>query len=123
MSPITEHPDEAWEFIKFMTSEDAMRRWATAFDFTPPNVSLLEDPAFTENPEQASVAYTILNQKMYSLSHYPNNAELESILRSYIQAAYLQEMAPAEALAGAAAEWDPILEEYLADNWWAQWLP
>lgn len=118
----SEHPEEAWEFVKFMTSEDSMRRWATAFDFTPPNVSLLEDPEFTNLPGQAVVAYTILNQKMYSLSHYPNNAELESILRSYLQAAYLEEMTPAEALAGVAAEWDPILEEFQGDDWWAQWV-
>jgi ABC-type glycerol-3-phosphate transport system substrate-binding protein len=122
MSPDTEHPEEAWEFIKFMISDDSMRRWATAFDFTPPNVTLLEDPEFTSNPDQAAVAYTILNQTMYSLSHYPNNAELESILRSYIQAAYLEDMAPDEALAMAAAEWDPILVEYQGDDWWAQWL-
>jgi len=122
MSPMTEHPQAAWEFIKFMTSDDVMRRWATAFDFTPPNVMLLGDPTFTENPEQAAVAYTILNQEMYSLSHYPNNAELESILRSYIQGAYLEDMTPEEALTGAAAEWDQILEEYQVDNWWAQWL-
>lgn len=122
MSAITEHPDEAWEFIKFMVSDDVMRRWATAFEFTPPNVTLLEDPAFASDPEQQVVAYAILNQKMYSLSHYPNNAELESILRSYIQAAYLQVMTPEEALAAAAEEWDPILEQFQDDQWWDQWL-
>jgi ABC-type glycerol-3-phosphate transport system substrate-binding protein len=105
-----------------MTSDDAMYRWATVFDFTPPNIALYDDPAFADNPEQASVAYAILNQVGYSLAHYPNSSELESILRSYIQAAYLQDMTPEEALAGAAAEWDPVLEEYQPDDWWAQWL-
>lgn len=122
MSPLTEHPDEAWEFIKFMISDESMARWAGEFGFTPPNVTLLEDPEFLADPEQATVAYSILNQTMYSLSHYPNNAELESILRSYIQAAYLGDMEPAEALEMAAAEWDPILEEYQGDEWWDQWL-
>jgi multiple sugar transport system substrate-binding protein len=122
MSPVSEYPEAAWEFIKFMTSDDAMYRWATVFDFTPPNIALYDDPAFADNPEQASVAYAILNQVGYSLAHYPNSSELESILRSYIQAAYLQDMTPEEALAGAAAEWDPVLEEYQPDDWWAQWL-
>jgi ABC-type glycerol-3-phosphate transport system substrate-binding protein len=122
ISPMTEHPEAAWEFVKFMVSDDSMARWSTSLGFTPPNISLLESPEFADDPEQAVVAYSIINQKMYSLSHYPNNAELESILRSYIQAAYLQEMTPEEALSMAAAEWDPILMEYQADQWWDQWL-
>jgi len=123
MSPKTKYPDAAWEFIKFMVDDPQMRRWALALGFTPPNITLLNSPGFADNPDQAVVGYTILNQKMYSLSHYPNNAELESILRSYIQAAFLQDMTPEEALAGAAAEWDPILAEFQADKWWGQWLP
>ncbi len=122
ISPLSKHPEAAWEFIKFMVAPENIRRWAEAFDFTPPNVSILEDPAWLADPEQAAVAYAMLNQKMYPLSHYPEGPDLESILRSYIQAAYLQDMTPEEALAAAAAEWDPILEKYVEDNWWAAWL-
>jgi hypothetical protein len=59
---------------------------------------------------------------MYPLAHYPDSSNLESVLRSYIQAAYLQEQTPEEALAGAAAEWDVTLQDYVADDWWAAWV-
>jgi multiple sugar transport system substrate-binding protein len=122
ISPDSENPDAAWEFVKFMVSEDSMRYWTSAFDFTPPNISILEDPAFTEgNPEQLAVAYAMLNQKMYPLAHYPESSDLESVLRSYIQAAYLESMTPEEALAAAADEWDAVLTNYVADDWWAAW--
>jgi ABC-type glycerol-3-phosphate transport system substrate-binding protein len=122
ISPKSKNPDAAWEFIKFMVSEESMRAWTSAFYFTPPNVSILNDPEFLKDPEQAATAYAMLNQKMYPLAHYPDSSNLESILRSYIQAAYLQQSTPADALAGAAAEWDAALEGYLSDNWWAAGL-
>jgi multiple sugar transport system substrate-binding protein len=122
ISPKSKNPDAAWEFIKFMVSEESMRAWTSAFYFTPPNVVILNDPEFLKDPDQAATAYAMLNQKMYPLAHYPDSSNLESILRSYIQAAYLQQSTPADALAGAAAEWDAALEGYLSDNWWAAWL-
>jgi len=121
MSPKSQHQQEAWEFMKFMTSDESMRYWTSNFYFTPPNVNILQDPEFLKDPDQAATAYAMLNQKMYPLSHYPDSANLESILRSYIQAAYLMDQTPEEALAGAAAEWDPILQQYQGDNWWAAW--
>ena len=122
ISPKSKNPEAAFEFIKFMVSEESMRAWTSAFYFTPPNVSILEDPEFLNDPEQAATAYAMLNQKMYPLAHYPDSSNLESVLRSYIQAAYLQEQTPEEALAGAAAEWDVTLQDYVADDWWAAWV-
>jgi ABC-type glycerol-3-phosphate transport system substrate-binding protein len=117
----SKHPEEAFEFIKFYVSDDIMRRWTAAIAFTPPNINILKDPAFTSDPEQAAVAYAMLNQKMYPLSHYPDNSNLESILRGYIQAVYLEEMTPEEAVAGAAAEWDSVLKGFVGDDWWDIW--
>lgn len=122
ISPKSKNPDAAWEFIKFMVSEESMRAWTSAVYFTPPNVTILQDPEFLKDPEQAATAYAMLNQKMYPLAHYPDSSNLESALRSYIQAAYLLQSSPAEALKGAAAEWDLTLEKYVSDNWWAAWL-
>lgn len=121
ISPGSKHQPEAWEFIKFMVASENIRKWAEAFSFTPANVDLLEDPTFTANPDQAAVAHAMLTQKMYPLSHYPDNADLEGKLRTYLQAVYLQQMQPKEALDAAAGEWNPILQEYVGDNWWAAW--
>ena len=122
ISPDSKHVEESWEFIKFMVTEDSMRKWTAAVDFTPPNVSLLTDTEYlADNPELEIVAWVMMNQKMYPLAHYPDNFNLESILRNYIQASYLEISTPGEALAGAEAEWNEILKEYQADEWWAAW--
>ncbi len=123
ISPKSKNPDAAWEFIKFMVDSKNIRQWAEKFSFTPANIDILKDPTFTSNPDQKAVAAAMLNQKMYALSHYPDNADLEGKLRTYLQAAYLGKMTPKDALTKAAAEWDPILTKYQADNWWAAWLP
>jgi ABC-type glycerol-3-phosphate transport system substrate-binding protein len=123
ISPLTKHPDAAWEFVKFMTSTEAMRRWAVDYDFLPANVSLLNDPAFFEAaPEQRVVADVLKTQRQWPLAHYPESFDLESILRSYMQAVYLGDMTAKDALSAAAAEWDPILQKYVADDWWSAWL-
>ena len=121
ISPLTEHPEEAWEFVKFLISDDVMKRWAMAGSFTPGNVNVLNDPEFLENPENAKVKYMLDNYKIWPLSHYPDNANLESVLRTYLQAAYLGDMTPEEALDGAAAEWNTVLEDYQEDDWWDVW--
>ncbi len=123
ISPKSKNPDAAWEFIKYMVATPNIRKWADAFSFTPANIDILKDSAFTANADQKPVAAAMLNQKMYALSHYPDNADLEGKLRTYLQAAYLGKMTPKDALTKAAAEWDPVLTKYQKDNWWAAWLP
>lgn len=117
----SKHPDEAWEFLKYMMSDEVMKKWALAASFTPANVNVLKDPEFLANQEQATIAWILDNYEIYPLSHYPDNANLESSLRTYIQAAYLGSSTPQEALDGAAAEWDVVLEKYQGDDWWAFW--
>ncbi len=121
MASKTKHPEEAWEFLKFMTSDDIMKRWALAASFVPGNKAVLSDPEFLANPENATVVYMLENYKIWPLSHYPDNANLEAILRSYLQAAYLGKMTPKEALDAAAAEWDKVLLDFQAEEWWAIW--
>lgn len=119
----SEHPEAAWEFIKFMVSDESMRRWALGGGFSPPNISLAEDPTYlADDPEVETVAHVLQTQRIFPLSHYPEGYSLESILRAYQQAAYTMDMTPEDALAAAAAEWDPVLEEYVAYNWWDAWL-
>lgn len=122
MSAITEHPEEAWEFMKYLASDEVQKRWAMAANWQPGNVAVLNDPEFTAKPSNATVAWIMNNYKITPLSHYPNNAILEAALRTYIQASYLQDMTPQEALEGAAMEWNTDLKKYQNDDWWNLWL-
>lgn len=121
MSPMTRHPDEAWEFMKYLASDPVQKRWAMAAGWQPGNVAVLNDPEFAANESNATVAWVMQNFKIYQLSHYPDNANLEAALRNYLQAAYLGTMTPKEALEAAAAEWDPVLQKFQKDNWWGLW--
>jgi hypothetical protein len=65
--------------------------------------------------------YMLENYKIWPLSHYPDNANLEGKLRTYQQAAYLGEMTVQEALDAAAEEWNVVLKDFQGDNWWDLW--
>jgi ABC-type glycerol-3-phosphate transport system substrate-binding protein len=123
ISAKTKHPEAAWEFVKFLTSEDIMRRWSDEGHFMPPNKSLWEDPEYiAADPEREVVAKVLETYKMYPLDGYPEGYDLNAILRNYIQAVYIQDMTPEEAMAAAATEWDQRLVNYQQDNWWNAWM-
>jgi multiple sugar transport system substrate-binding protein len=121
MASKTKHPEEAWELIKFLASDDVQKRWAMEASWTPGNVAVLEDEEFLADKDQATVAYVLDNYKVWPLSHYPDNANLEAVLRTYLQAAYLGEMTAQEALDGAAEEWNEVLKDYQEDDWCDVW--
>lgn len=121
MASKTKHPEEAWKFLKFITSDEVMKRWAMAGDFAPGNKAVLSDPEFVADEENATVVYMLENYKIWPLSNYPDNANLEGILRSYIQSAYLEVMTPKEALDGAAEEWNQVLSDWQSEEWWDVW--
>ena len=111
ISPLSEHKDEAWKFIEFMTSDDILTRWNVATNNMPPNVAALEEPMFQEGP-LAVAAQAVEQPGVIPANQYPESDALNGIMRTYLQAAYLGEMTAQEALDAAAAEWDEILAQY-----------
>lgn len=111
ISSQTEHPDEAWEFVKFMTSDENLTEWAVAFGHVPPNYAAFDHEFFTDPSMAAAVAQT-KSPDTIPANHYPETDQLNQIMRTYLQKAYLKEMTPKEALDAAAAEWDEILAKY-----------
>jgi multiple sugar transport system substrate-binding protein len=122
ISSKSQHPKEAWEFIKYMTSDDVMRRWSKAGGFIPPNTNLWKDPNWlAEDPEREPIINAFGTYKAYPLDGYPEGFNLQTILRNYINAVYLKSMTPEEAMAKATDEWNAILVNYQPDNWWNAW--
>jgi multiple sugar transport system substrate-binding protein len=112
ISGMSEHPEEAWMLIEFMTQDKYLSEWAQEAQGFPPTVSAYNEPFMTEDPSFAAVSLQSLHPDTVSANHYPETDQLNQIMRTYIQAAYLQEMTPQEALDAAAAEWNEILVEY-----------
>lgn len=111
ISPLSEHKDEAWKFIEFMTSDDILIRWNEATNNIPPNNAAFERPMFQEGP-MAVAAQVVMQEGTIPANQYPESDALNGIMRNYLQAAYLGEMTAQEALDAAAAEWDEILQNY-----------
>ena len=112
ISSTTEHPDEAWMLIEYMTQDKFLSEWAQEVQGFPPTQSAYSEPFMTEDPGFYAVAVQSQHPDTISANHYPETDQLNQIMRSYIQAAFLQEMTPQEALDAAAAEWNEILVEY-----------
>jgi multiple sugar transport system substrate-binding protein len=111
ISSQTKHPDEAWRFVEYMTSDENLTRWAVKFQHVPPNVAAFSDPFF-QDPNMAAAVEQSKSPDTIAANHYPETDQLNQIMRNYLQAAYLQQMTPQEALDAAAAEWDDILAKY-----------
>jgi ABC-type glycerol-3-phosphate transport system substrate-binding protein len=94
-----------------MTSDENLTRWAVVFQHVPPNVAAFSDPFF-QDPNMAAAVVQSKSADTIAANHYPETDQLNQIMRNYLQAAYLQQMTPQEALDAAAAEWDEILAKY-----------
>ena len=112
ISSQTEHPEEAWMLVEYLTRDEHLTEWAKRFQHVPPNKAGLEEPFITDDPLFQAAALQSEHPDTISANHYPETDQLNQIIRGYLQAAYLQEMTPQEALDAAAAEWDAILQEY-----------
>lgn len=112
ISSQTEHPEEAWELLEFLTSDEHLAEWARQFEHVPPNVAAFEEDFLKDDVNFAAAVVQSQHPDTVSANHYPETDQLNQIMRSYLQAAYIGEMTPQEALDAAAAEWNEILAQY-----------
>ena len=112
ISSQSEHPEEAWKLIEYLTSDESLTGWAIEFAHFPPNVSALEEDFIKNDANFVAAAIQAQHADTVSANHYPETDQLNQIMRTYLQAAYLEEMTPQEALDAAAAEWNEILVQY-----------
>ncbi|MDX8045527.1 sugar ABC transporter substrate-binding protein [Gracilibacillus sp. S3-1-1] len=84
ISAQTEYPDEAWEFIRYATSYDAMKKYVTITKDIPARYSVAEDlPIFNEYP------YNIFLHQAYYYSKNrpvtPTYPEISTVVRNLFE--------------------------------------
>ena len=96
----SKHPDEAWNFVTFMTSQTTQNQYAKLS--LPIWASSYEDPAVTKGQEELIAAAKIGLGAMYPRPTTPKYQELSTALQQAIQEALLGQSTPEDALKTAA---------------------
>lgn len=93
------HPDEAWKFIEFMTSQQTQNAYAKLS--LPIWTSSYDDPAVTTGQEELVAAAKTSLAAMYPRPTTPKYNELSALLQVAIQEALLGANTPVDALTAA----------------------
>jgi multiple sugar transport system substrate-binding protein len=92
----SKHPDEAWKYISFMTSQATQNQYAKLS--LPIWASSYDDPAVSKGQEELIAAAKVSLAAMYPRPTTPKYQELSTGLQQAIQEALLGQAAPEDAL-------------------------
>ncbi len=76
----SQHPDEAWEFMKYLVSTDAMRTFTKALSNLPSRTSLLKDNTYTSIPNFGLFLELLASKNATSMPSLPSLAQYTSDL-------------------------------------------
>lgn len=116
----TKHPEEAWEFVKFITSEYAMRRYAEVMGFAPARHSAIESFVDSMVEHSGMTPVEVIQALTGSQAHgRPGVALLGTgdavrVITPYLMAAFRGEM-PIE---NALGEADRALQALIREGQW-----
>lgn len=112
MSAHSKHPEEAWLFLSYLTNPENMLEWCKYLNELSPIIANWDDPFYQTDDWQVCVKALRDSDEIFPTNSYYDNETLNQIMRDYLNAAYVGDLTPEEALAGAEEEWNAILDEY-----------
>ncbi len=108
ISRTARHPDAAWAFVQYATSEEGMKILHRRAGAVPARHALFRDAELlAENPHFADLYPILLSARPRPV--HPRYAEISAALRAQVSAALVKSKTPEEALQDAAAEIRRIL--------------
>ena len=104
----SKHPKEAWEVIKYFTSEDVQRKLILQAGYVPSRTALFTDPEivakYPHYPKLLEVSQNAVLRP--PIAQY---AQVSDILQRYLSAALTDRISPAQAMQAAATETRQLL--------------
>jgi multiple sugar transport system substrate-binding protein len=98
----SQHPDEAWKFITYLTSQPVQNKYAKLS--LPIWKSSYDDPAVQQGQEQLVAAAKGAINAMYPRPTTPNYQEMSTILQKYIQEVVTGQSSSEDAMQAAAKQ-------------------
>jgi multiple sugar transport system substrate-binding protein len=108
ISAQSDRQDEAWEFIKFMTSEENLKFRALEASVLPARTSLLSDPEIEEIPVIAQAKPAIENTRPRPVSPYYSDMSLE--MAEQFNASLKGDVSPEEAVKTLQESLEKLIE-------------
>jgi len=108
MSPTSEYPDLAWEFIQHLTSRENLLRWGEAGQFVPP----LKDTSGTKYLQEWPLNVFVQMEQLPNTQQVGNLPHAYEILRALgdnIQSVIVGKVTPLEAMNSINSEWYQII--------------
>lgn len=99
----TRHPQQAWQFIQYITSEESQRKLILATGYVPSRRSLFTDPKIISKYSHYSQLLPLVENAVLRppIAQY---AQASDILQRYLSAAFTGRMSPERAMQAAANE-------------------
>ena len=108
----TQHPEQAWQAIKFFTSEEAQRKFVIKSSYLPTRKKLFTDREIvTKYPQFKDGKMLQIVNEAVPRPIIPEYDEASKILQSYLSKALSNELTPETAMRLAARETQVLLEK------------
>lgn len=110
----SDHPEEAWEFVKWMAEPETQAFWSMESGYLPIRQSVLEVEEFQQFLDEHPDQRAFVNQMQYAQAQRPidfHTMHIQRLIAEAIEQATVGGRAPEAALSEAAAEANSLLQQ------------